>query len=71
MYALCKGVFVANDVKLVTGLLFTGKLDTCRRACRKEVVLAKFQPHVWQMHFKWAKTSTTLEKRLRPNDFSS
>ena len=35
-------------------LLYTRKLDTSWRACRQEVMLAKFQPHASQMHLKWA-----------------
>ena len=34
-------------------LLFIRKLDTRCQAMRQEVVLAKFQPHASQMHFKW------------------
>ena len=35
-------------------LLYTRKLDTSCQAMRQEVMLAKFQPHASQMHFKWA-----------------
>ena len=42
------------SVTVQFALLYTRKLDTSWRACRQEVMLAKFQPHASQMHLKWA-----------------
>ena len=41
-----------KTVTLKVQLQFTRKLDTRCQAMRQEVVLAKFQPHASQMHFK-------------------